>query len=149
MDAAKADFMDLLPSSRSWIADVPGSVSGKALRQGMMNRNVIAFDVNVPKKDTYRPWFRVQLARNKFAQSFHPTVTYQFDRQPLIIAAIKEQGTNYPVEAFRKQEWVWLPGTPVEIEAGVQTFRLRAGLEHTWLDRVCLAPTNAPAPVDK
>ncbi|MDD5707061.1 MAG: hypothetical protein PHR35_14145, partial [Kiritimatiellae bacterium] len=146
LDAAKADFMDLLPASRSWKADVAGSASGQAVRMGMLNRNILSFDVNVPQDDTYRPWFRVQMARDKATPEFQPRTTYQFDREPLVTSEARAQGTNYPAEAFWRREWVWVPGTPVEVKAGARTFRFRGGLDHTWLDRVCLAPTNAPAP---
>ena len=146
MDVADADALDLVPACRSWLGKVAGSRAGTALRQGMWNRNLIGFDLHVPKPGTYDTWLRVRLADVTIHPKYHPSVMTQVDRGPTKKVAIHKLGKAYPGAAWRRREWVWLPGGKVELAQGVCTFRVRAGLDFCWFDRVCLVPAGGTAP---
>ena len=79
MDAVDADVLDICPGARSWIESVEGSASGKALRQGMWNRNFLSFDLDVPRPGPYGLWLRVRLARDRINPDYHPSVVVQVD----------------------------------------------------------------------
>ncbi len=156
LDAVQADQLILAPKQESWVVDDPDAVTGRAVYQGVLNRNLISFDVSIPAAQLYTPWFRVRLARPNLERTgdlgdrspYFPSVTYQFDRQTL--SQVECAGvSNFPGQGFLRQEWVWLPGVAAPVEAGEHTFRVRAGLDYAALDRIALVPHDAPTPTGR
>lgn len=153
-DAIHADNLILSPSDTSWIMEDTGAYHGKAVYQGVLNRNLASFDFFLPENGVYRPWFRVKLLEN--AQQYRSGVAALgkvfgagMPYIPLMYQADGEEPVEYsgekpfPTKPFLNSEWVWIPCPKIKLEKGSHVFRLRAGLDYMLFDRVALVPDNS------
>ncbi len=160
-DAIHADNLILSPSDTSWILEDAGAFHGKAVYQGVLNRNLASFDFFLPENGVYRLWFRVRLLENAkqyrsgiaaLGKVFGAGMPYI----PLMYQADGEEPVEYsgekpfPAEPFLRSEWVWIPCPKIKLEKGSRVFRLRAGLDYMLFDRIALVPENSKfVPVGK
>lgn len=153
-DAIHADNLILSPSDTSWIMENAEAFHGKAVYQGVLNRNLASFDFFLPENGIYRPWFRVKLLENTqqyrngvaaLGKLFGAGMPYI----PLMYQADGEEPVEYsgekpfPTEPFLNSEWVWIPCPKIKLEKGSHVFRLRAGLDYMLFDRIALVPENS------
>jgi hypothetical protein len=172
LDAAEADKTIFAPPQASWIQDDKDAFSGKAVYQGgHANFNLLSFDISMSSTVKCRPWFRIKLFKSDVRKmedlgatsQYIPSVGYQFDRNELVTTDSRVADKDHPfgkelallkndafsAAAFQKQEWVWIPGKPVSLEAGPHVFRIRKGLEYVLLDRIALVCGDNHPPVGK
>ena len=153
LDAVKADHLLLSPKQQSWIMEDKDAFSGKAVYQGVLNRNLLSFDFYSPAKTKYRPWFRVKLHGESIykagtgglkgtfgVKTPYIPLMYQVDRGNLVEYSGEKP---FPEESFLKKEWVWIPCPAIAVDDGYHTFRVRAGLDYMLFDRVALVPDGS------
>ncbi len=158
LDSSNADNLIIAPKENSWIMEQQDACAGKALYQGIFNRNLISFDFYVPGKSKYCVWFRVKLFRKGIAlrapempecsMRYKPDVVYQFDGQKTIRIDYTSKN-DFPLKYFAECQWIWVPGDISEINEGYHVFRLRSGFDCCILDRIALVKEGAPAPEGK
>ncbi|HOL21808.1 MAG TPA: hypothetical protein PLQ41_03000, partial [bacterium] len=85
MDMDNASNIILAPKQESSVLKTP---SGVSIYQGVLNRNLISFDIYIQSTQMYRPWFRVKLHRSRLfteeygiKEPYYPFVVYQVDRE--------------------------------------------------------------------
>lgn len=158
LDAAKADQIVFANRQGAWIQEDKDAFSGRAVYQGDQGGyNLISFDIAVEGAVKCRPWFRIKLLKSDVRKmedlggtaQYLPRVGYQFDRNELVTVDYNKEKKDFPVTAFQKQEWIWVPGKPVSLEAGPHVFRVRHGFEYILLDRIALVCGDGPPPADK
>ncbi|MFA6568304.1 MAG: hypothetical protein WCS96_08850 [Victivallales bacterium] len=158
LDAAQADQTVFANRQGAWIQEDKDAFSGKAVYQGDQGGcNLISFDIAVAGAVKCRPWFRIKLFKPDVRamgdlggmSQYAPQVKYQFDRNDLVTVNYKLEKKDFPVAAFQKQEWIWVPGRPVSLEAGPHVFRVREGFAYILLDRIALVCGDGPAPEGK
>lgn len=155
MDAVDTDNLVIAPKNRSWFREDAGAYHGKALYQGLLNRNILSYDCTIRESGEYRPWFRVKLLYNakKYKSGIYAFgVTYNVNLPyvPLMYQVDNESpvefsgdGKPFPKDDFLKSQWVWIPARRINLSAGNHTFRIRAGLDFMLLDRVALVPEKS------
>ncbi len=151
MDMDNASNIILAPKQESSVLKTP---SGVSIYQGVLNRNLISFDIYIQSTQMYRPWFRVKLHRSRLfteeygiKEPYYPFVVYQVDREHF--TAIDYSKITFAEEPFYKGEWIWLPGESRLFRNGSHVFRIRAGLEYMLLDRIALIPEGMEPPKDR
>ena len=156
--AASPDRLIIAPEEYSWYVDDPEFGGGKVLYQGSYNRNLMAFDFELPKAVTVRPYFLVR-ATNPNALNFtlefnriegrKEAFGYSVDNQNIFVRATRGKtmtGAPFDESAYRNMKYLWMPGNKIELESGIHTFRLRNGFYYMNLAAIALVPDGGKLP---
>jgi hypothetical protein len=150
-----ASDVEIAPANSSLFKKVEGSIAGNVLYCGLLNRNLLNFNFQVPVDAMLTPYFRVKLAtpgRQRVSDLgsttwLRPNVGIQFDRDDIINCNFSSDD-KFPDSDFTDGEWVWLKGKPLPVGQGTHVFRLRGGFDYCYLDSVALVPQGV-APDEK
>ncbi|MBO7329402.1 MAG: hypothetical protein J6W00_11605 [Lentisphaeria bacterium] len=159
VSAAEADRTIIAPEENSWFTEDSKLPGKKVLYNGSYNRNMLAFDFELPENAVMRPWFLIR-ATNPDALNFtmefnrvegrKEAFWYSVDNQHLHIrcsrGATIGENIKFDEKAYRSMEYLWIPGNKIKLEKGIHTIRYRGGFYFCNLAAVALIPEKAPAP---